>query len=74
MSIIRGDIWIVNLDPTLGSEIKKSRPVIVVSSDAVGILPIKLVAPLTEWKDYFKDNVWHIDSRQDEWIDKKISS
>jgi mRNA interferase MazF len=28
----RGEIWLVNFDPTIGSEIKKTRPAIVVSS------------------------------------------
>ncbi len=51
MDINRGEIWKVSLDPTVGAEIRKTRPVVVVSSDAVGVLPIKLVAPLTEWKD-----------------------
>ena len=60
MNINRGDIWKVNLDPTIGSEIKKSRPVVVINSDAVGVLPIKLVAPLTEWKDYLIQNIWHV--------------
>jgi mRNA interferase MazF len=60
MNISRGDIWKVNLDPTIGAEIKKTRPVVVVSSDAVGELPIKLVAPLTEWKDYLAQNIWHV--------------
>ncbi len=56
----RGEIWQVNLDPTIGAEIKKSRPAIVVSSDAVGRLPIKLVAPITDWKDYYARNIWHV--------------
>ena len=56
----RGDIWLVNLDPTVGTEIRKTRPAIVVSSDAVGQLPIRLVAPLTGWKEYFTSNVWHV--------------
>lgn len=60
MNISRGDIWKVNLDPTVGSEIKKSRPVVVISSDAVGLLPIKLVASLTECKDYLTNNIWHV--------------
>jgi mRNA interferase MazF len=60
MAINRGDIWKVNLDPTIGAEIRKTRPVVVVNSDAVGVLPIKLVAPLTEWKDYLEQNVWHV--------------
>jgi len=45
--IRRGEIYWVNLDPTIGSEIKKTRPAIVVSNnannqvaDTVTILPI----------------------------------
>lgn len=60
MNINRAEIWQVNLDPTVGREIRKTRPVVVVSSDAVGVLPIKLVAPLTEWRDYLAQNVWHV--------------
>jgi len=56
----RGDIWLVNFDPTVGTEIHKTRPAVVVSSDAVGRLPIKLVAPLTDWKDHFAPNIWHV--------------
>ncbi len=56
----RGDIWLINLDPTVGSEIRKIRPAVVVGSDAIGKLSLKLVAPITDWKDYFSDNVWHV--------------
>ena len=50
----------MNLDPTIGAEIRKTRPVVVVSSNAIGVLPIRLVAPLTEWKDYLARNIWHV--------------
>ena len=56
----RGEIWLVNFDPTVGTEIRKTRPAVVVSSDAVGRLPIKLVAPLTDWKEYFAPNIWQV--------------
>ncbi|PZV15929.1 MAG: PemK family transcriptional regulator [Pseudanabaena sp.] len=56
----RGEIWLVNFDPTVGSEIKKIRPALVISSDAAGKLPIKLVAPITDWKPYFAKNFWHV--------------
>lgn len=56
----RGEVWLVNFDPTIGSEIKKIRPAAVISSNAVGKLPIKLVAPITDWKSSFSENVWHI--------------
>lgn len=57
---MRGEVWLVNFDPTLGAEIKKKRPAIVISSDAVGRLPIRLVAPVTDWKTYFGGNLWHV--------------
>ncbi len=56
----RGEIWLVNLDPTVGSEIKKTRPAVIVSSDALGRLPLRLIAPITEWKDHFKASIWHV--------------
>lgn len=62
----RGEIWRVNFDPTIGTEIKKTRPAVVISSDAVGKLPIKLIAPITDWKDYFADNLWHVKIEPDE--------
>lgn len=56
----RGEVWQVSLDPTLGTEIRKTRPTVVISSDAVGRLPIKLVAPITEWNPRFAPNIWHV--------------
>jgi mRNA interferase MazF len=56
----RGEIWLVNLDPTIGAEIQKTRPTVVVSSDLIGKLPLKLVVPITDWKDYFAVNLWHV--------------
>ena len=56
----RGEIWIVNFDPTVGAEIKKIRPAVVVSSDAVGKLPVKLIAPITDWKPHYTQNLWHV--------------
>ena len=56
----RGEIWLVNFDPTVGAEITKVRPAVVISSDSVGKLPIKLIAPITDWKTYFSSNFWHV--------------
>jgi mRNA interferase MazF len=55
----RGEIWLVSLDPTIGSEIRKTRPAIVISGDTIGQLPIKLIVPITDWKSNFHRNVWH---------------
>lgn len=56
----RGEIWLVALDPTIGSELNKTRPAIVISADAIGTLPVKLIVPITEWKPYFAKNTWQI--------------
>lgn len=56
----RGEIWLVNLDPTIGSEIQKTRPAVIVSSDLVGILPLKVIVPLTEWKDRYSNAAWMV--------------
>jgi mRNA interferase MazF len=56
----RGEVWLVNFDPTLGTEIRKIRPAVVISSNQIGILPIKLVAPITDWKDRYSRNLWHV--------------
>ena len=56
----RGEIWLVSFDPTIGAEIRKTRPAIIISSDAIGRLPVKLVAPLTDWKDHYASNIWHV--------------
>lgn len=56
----RGEIWEVNLDPAVGSEQKKMRPCLVLSSDSIGVLPIKLVAPITGWDQKLAGNLWHI--------------
>lgn len=54
----RGEVWRINLDPTIGAEIRKTRPVIIVNDDDIGILPLKIVVPLTDWKDRYADAVW----------------
>lgn len=56
----RGEIWLVNLDPTIGAEIRKKRPAVVISSDAIGRLPIKLCVPVTGWQNKFANNIWHV--------------
>lgn len=46
--VTRGDIWLVALDPTLGSEIQKTRPCVVVSPPEMhDHLRTVVVAPMT---------------------------
>lgn len=57
---LRGEIWWVDLDPTRGSETAKTRPAVVVSTDAVSRLPVRLVVPLTEWKQKHGYYAWRL--------------
>jgi mRNA interferase MazF len=46
--VTRGEIWLVNLDPTIGSEIRKTRPCVVVSpAEMHDHLRTVIVAPMT---------------------------
>jgi len=48
VSINRGDIFLVNFDPTVGAEAKKIRPAVVVSNDINNVhSPIVSIAPIT---------------------------
>jgi mRNA interferase MazF len=50
----------VDFDPTVGAEMGKVRPAIVVSSDSLGKLQLKLVVPLTSWQVKFAGNLWMV--------------
>ena len=54
----KGEIWLINLDPTIGAEIRKTRPAIIVSEDAIGILPLRVIVPLTDWKERYEIAPW----------------
>ena len=56
----RGEIWLVNLDPTIGAEIKKKRPAIIVNVDQLGKLPLKIIVPLTDWKSRYEMAPWMV--------------
>jgi mRNA interferase MazF len=58
--MLRGEIWLVQLDPTVGTEISKTRPTVIVNDDAIGILPLKVVVPITDWKERFSSRPWMV--------------
>jgi mRNA interferase MazF len=48
LSITRGEVWLAALDPTIGSEIQKTRPCIVISPPEIhDYLRTVMVAPMT---------------------------
>jgi len=56
----RGEVWQVNLDPTVGAEMKKNRPCVIVNRNALGKLPLKIVVPITAWNPGFENAPWQV--------------
>ena len=56
----RGEVWLINLDPTVGSEIKKTRPAVIVNDDAIGILPLRVIVPTTAWQERYAVAPWMV--------------
>ncbi len=56
----RGEIWLINLDPTAGAEIQKTRPAVIISSNAIGVLPLRVIVPLTDWKERYQQAAWMV--------------
>lgn len=54
----RGDVYLVNLDPTIGSEVKKTRPCVVVSPDEMNqYIRTIVIAPMTTKCRKYKSRV-----------------
>ena len=56
----QGEIWLISLDPVVGAEINKTRPAIIINDDALGILPLKIIIPVTEWKTRYFNAPWFV--------------
>jgi mRNA interferase MazF len=80
MVVNRFDVYLINLDPTVGSEIQKTRPGVIISPDEMNRhIRTVIIAPLTTaGKEYptripceFKKKKGHIVLDQIRMIDKK---
>ena len=56
----QGEIWLIDLTPTVGAEMNKTRPAVIVNDDQLGKLPLKIIAPITDWKAHYNVAPWMI--------------
>lgn len=56
----RSEVWRINLDSTVGADIRKTRPGVIVSNDSIGILPLKVIVPIIEWQRHYKVAPWMV--------------
>ena len=54
----RGEVWRVSFEPSVGAEITKVRPAVVLSVPTVGRLPLRIVVPVTKWDERYVRAGW----------------
>lgn len=57
---IRGEIWEVEFRPSVGAEIQKRRPAVIMNVPEIGRLPLCIVVPITDWKTVFSQFSWFV--------------
>lgn len=70
------EIWETNFNPTIGREINKTRPAIIVSDDSIGVLPLRVIVPITNWQERYDSADWHVKIEKDDInnLDKKSTA
>lgn len=55
LPLLRGDVYLVNLDPIVGKEIGKARPAVIIQNDIGNkFSPVTIIAPITSSKEIIK--------------------
>ena len=69
MMALQYEIFIVNLDPTIGSEIRKTRPCVIISPDEMNqYLDTVIIAPITSQSKDYPTRVKFILDKKPNWI------
>ena len=55
---VRGEVWLINFEPSVGAEIRKIRPAVVISRPLAGRLPLRTIIPFTDWKPHYAEFEW----------------
>jgi mRNA interferase MazF len=56
----QSEVWLIDLEPVKGAEMRKIRPAVIINDDNFGKLPLKVVIPITDWKDRYNIAPWMI--------------
>jgi mRNA interferase MazF len=49
----RGEIWLVDLNPTIGQEMQKTRSVAIIGTNVIDEIALRIVIPITSWQEKF---------------------
>ena len=56
----QSEIWLIDLDPTKGAELRKVRPAVIVNDNRLGKLQLKIIVPITDWKERYQIVPWMV--------------
>ena len=56
--MLRGEVYTLSLERSPSAEAAAARMVILLSSDALAVLPLRVIVPLIPWKDEFSATPW----------------
>ena len=56
----RGEIWSVQFDPSVGDEIQKLRPAVIVTIAGAFRHRLQIVVPITSWQPRFQQEFWMV--------------
>lgn len=56
--MLRGEVYSMALDRDAGADPAEARLVMLISSDALAVLPLRVIVPLIAWKDEFAATPW----------------
>lgn len=53
----RGDVWLVRLPRAVEADLQRDHPVVVISSPALEVVPVRIIVPLTTWRDEYEGRI-----------------
>ena len=56
----RSEVWWVDFDPSVPPEQQKVRPAVVMSTELVGRLDLRIVVPITGWRPDYEPYRWFV--------------
>ncbi|MEK6576558.1 MAG: type II toxin-antitoxin system PemK/MazF family toxin [Nitrospirota bacterium] len=69
MVIKQYDVYLISLDPTIGHEIKKARPCVIISPDEMNkYISTVIIAPMTSRSHFYPTRVPIIFKRKEGWV------
>ena len=58
--MFRGEVWKMSLSKPLDKENPVTRMVVILSTDSLGTLPLRVIVPLTFWKAEYESAPWMV--------------